>query len=271
MTDTDFAGPDTDAYRAAVAVYNLASPASPHSALTAHDVDSVRRGVLAATAAKTHLVPITTGHAAGMLTKDTEVRLIRTALHEPIEVEPDAGTVTFPAGALWSDVAAAAERHGLVVPHGSSGTVGVVGYLLGGGTSFYGRLLGTAANHLVSLRIVTADGQERTVSTEHNPDLFWALRGGGGFGVVTGGTIRAFPAPQIFTGMTVWGLAEMERVLNRWREWSQHAPHEISTSLRVLHLPPTPGLPPEMTRAPIVVRRCRAATGWGPRPCALDH
>jgi FAD/FMN-containing dehydrogenase len=129
--------------------------------------------------------------------------------------------------------------------HGSSSTVGVIGYLLGGGLSFYGRRFGLATNSVRALTVVLADGEVVEASVRHRPDLFWALRGGGGgFGVVVEAEIDLIPMRRVVTGMAVWDSADAARLAPVWQAWARTAPPEITTSLRMLSLPPLPFLPP---------------------------
>ena len=105
------------------------------------------------------------------------------------------------AGAVWADVVDAAARHGLAALAGSSPDVGVAGYTLGGGVSWLGRAYGLAANNVVAAEVVTADGRWWAPTTAIEPDLFWALRGGGGsFGVVTALEFRLFPITEVYAG-----------------------------------------------------------------------
>ena len=113
------------------------------------------------------------------------------------DVEVDAGsqTATIGAGVLVEELGAAAQAHGMSSMPGSSPNVGIVGYTLGGGLSWLGRRYGFACNRVSAIDVVTADGEQRRVDPDHEPDLFWALRGGGGgFAIVTG--LRARPAPD---------------------------------------------------------------------------
>jgi len=158
-----------------------------------------------------------------------------------------------PAGKTWGDVLPEVTRHGLTALHGSSSTVGVIGYLLGGGLSFYGRRHGLAANSVRSLTVVLADGQVVEASATHRPELFWALRGGGGgLGVVVEAEIDLVPAHRIVTGMAVWDPADAARLAPVWQAWARTAPPEITTSFRMLSLPPLPFLPPYLAGKHVV-------------------
>ncbi|MFI5709825.1 FAD-binding oxidoreductase [Kribbella sp. NPDC051620] len=248
MTSTDFspfAAPGTEEYAEACAAFQLATPVDPAGAFTARSVDDV---VLAVTTARREGRPLrvsTTGHAMGRAAPLTESLLVRPLIDAPVQVDPYARTARVPAGKTWGDVLPEVVTHGLTVLHGSSATVGVVGYLLGGGLSFYGRRFGLAANSVRSLTVVLANGEVVETSAAHDPDLFWALRGGGGgFGIVVEVEIELVPMHSIVTGMAVWDAGDAARLAPVWQAWSRTAPPEITTSFRMLSLPPLPFLPP---------------------------
>jgi FAD/FMN-containing dehydrogenase len=122
--------------------------------------------------------------------------------------------------------------------------VGVVGYLLGGGLSCYGRMTGLAANAVRAIELVTADGQCHRADHAGDPELLWALRGGGGgFGVVTAVEIDLFPADRVITGALFWSAVHAPRLMEVWRRWTVDAPREVTTSLRVMNLPDVPEVP----------------------------
>ena len=126
---------------------------------------------------------------------------------------------------LWLDVVEAAAEHGLAALHGSSPDVGVVGYSLGGGIGWYARQLGLATNSVTAVELVTADGTLRARRRAHEPDLFWALRGGGGsFGVVTAIEFRLFAIATAYAGHAALGREHAEQVLRAWAAWADDAP-----------------------------------------------
>jgi FAD/FMN-containing dehydrogenase len=150
-------------------------------------------------------------------------------------------------------VAEATAPHGLAAPHGSARTVGVVGYLLRGGISFYGRKVGLAANSVRAVELVTADGDVRRADATSDPELLWALRGGGGgFGVVTAVEVDLFPATQVVTGAAIWPAVHGAELLALWEKWAADAPEEASTSVRLLHLPDVPEVPPVLRAGPVL-------------------
>jgi FAD/FMN-containing dehydrogenase len=113
---------------------------------------------------------------------------------------------------------------------------------------------GLQTNSVTAFEIVTADGHLVRADAIHEPDLFWALRGGGGnFGVVTALEFRLYPISTAYAGMLVWDVSEAERVLRRWAAWAPEAPDEVTTSFRILHLPPLPEVPAPMRGRALVV------------------
>ena len=124
--------------------------------------------------------------------------LLKTTALTASTIDPERRVARVAAGTLWSDVIAAAAPHGLAPLSGSSQTVGVVGYTLGGGTGWLSRKYGYAADSVLRAAVVTADGELVTASADEHPDLFWALRGGGGnFGVVTELEFRLYPVERL--------------------------------------------------------------------------
>src|SRR5204862_6822993 len=136
-----------------------------------------------------------TGHNAHPLAAGLEhTVLIKTHRMRAVQIDPDARVARVEPGALWMDVTYPAGEHGLAPLAGSSPDVGVTGYVLGGGISWLGRKHGLAANSVVAIELVGADGELIRASADENPDLFWALRGGGGsFGIVTAIELRLYP------------------------------------------------------------------------------
>ncbi|OKJ09419.1 oxidoreductase [Streptomyces sp. CB00316] len=254
MLDTSpIAFPGDPAYDAATSVFNLAGPAHPAAALTATCLADVRAAISHASARGQGVRVHTTGHSAGAATSMTGALLIRPILSGGVEIDPDRRLARIPAGTPWSAVVQAAAPHGLAAPHGTSGTVGAIGYLLHGGVSLYGRELGLAANHIRSVELVTADGHVRRVSAAEDPELFWAVRGGGGgFGVVTAVEIELFAVTDLVAGAAFWSWEHAEAVVGAWYDWTLDAPDEVSTSLRVMNLPDLPEIPPMLKGGPVV-------------------
>ncbi|HTX08964.1 MAG TPA: FAD-binding oxidoreductase [Solirubrobacteraceae bacterium] len=153
-----------------------------------------------------------------------------------VSVDSHNGTATIGAGAQLIDVYAALAARGLTIPAGSCPSVGIAGHALGGGMGLAGRRFGLTADNLLSAQIVTADGRLRTVNSHSNPDLYWALRGGGGgnFGVVTSFTMRAHPIPSTVAWFIVeWPFSSGSDALAAWQSWAPHAGNELTS---IFHL-----------------------------------
>src|SRR5208337_3088379 len=150
-------------------------------------------------------------------------------------------------------------RSGLAGLAGSSPDVGVVGYTIGGGMSWLGRAYGLSANNVEAIEMVTADGRLVRADACTEPDLFWALRGGGGsFGVVTAIELRLFPITEVYAGLLWWpaepGSDTAAEVLQAWRELTQCGlPEEFTTSARLMNFPPVPDLPDHLRGRSFVV------------------
>jgi FAD/FMN-containing dehydrogenase len=190
------------------------------------------------------VAPQATGHAADSLGSLVDTILLKTAAMRAVRIDPKRRRATVGAGAIWDDVVAPAAAHGLAALHGSSPDVGVAGYSLGGGLGFYARRHGLQTNHLTTVELVTPDGELRRVDDEHEAELFWALRGGGGnFGVVTALEFELLAIRELFAGALIWDWRHAGPVLLRWSEWAQTAPDLISTTARIMQFPPLPELP----------------------------
>ena len=153
-----------------------------------------------------------------------------------ISVNRANGTATIGAGSQLIDVYSALAAHGATIPAGSCPSVGVGGHALGGGMGLAGRHFGLACDSIVGAQIVTADGHLRTVNAHTNPDLLWALRGGGGgnFGVVTALTFRLHPMPASAAYFFVnWPWSSAADAIEAWVSW---APHATSLATSILHV-----------------------------------
>jgi hypothetical protein len=207
----------------------------------AHDVAAVVRH---ARAAGLRVNVQGTGHGAGALGDLQETALVRTTALTEVRVDADARRARVGAGVVWRDVAVPASAHGLAPLAGSSPDVGVVGYSLGGGLGWLARRHGLACNSVTAVELVTADGELVRVDADAEPDLFWALRGGGGsFGAVTAMEFALHPAPAVVAGALLWPAEEAERVLGRWAQWVEEVPEELTSTAGVTTFPPLPAVP----------------------------
>lgn len=245
--------PGAAAYAGATAVFNLAAPLAPAAAVRAHSVGEVRDAVRRAAAEGLDVRVHTTGHSSATQAPMAGALLVRTQLTGGVVVDPRRRTARLPAGTCWGEVVDAVAPHGLAAPHGSAATVGVVGYLLRGGLSYYGRHTGLAVNCVRAIELVTADGEFRRTDAGCDPELFWALRGGGGgFGVVTAVEIDLIPVAEVVTGAAFWPVEHAEQLLGAWLRWTAEAPAEISTSAQVLNFPDLPDVPPSLSAGPVL-------------------
>jgi FAD/FMN-containing dehydrogenase len=185
-----------------------------------------------------------TGHNAGPLGPLGDTVLVKTSRMRGVEIDPGSRRARVEAGALWAEATDAAAEYGLAALAGSSPDVGVVGYTLGGGVSWLARKHGLAANSVLAVELVTADGRLVRADRENEPELFWALRGGGGsFGVVTALEFALYPIREVYAGAVFWPLERAGEILHAWREWVETVPDELTSVGRILQLPPLPQVP----------------------------
>ncbi len=189
-----------------------------------------------------------TGHGAAPLGPLDGTVLIKTSRMRQVSIDPAARTARAEAGAVWADVVGPAAGYGLAGLAGSSPNVGVAGYTLGGGMGWLGRAYGLSANNVERFELVTADGQFRCVDAVSEPDLFWALRGGGGsFGVVTSIELRLFPVNEAYAGLLWWPMEAGGEVLHAWQELTRSGlPDEFTTVFRFLRVPALPEFPEQV-------------------------
>ncbi|SKB07354.1 FAD-binding oxidoreductase [Aeromicrobium choanae] len=248
--------PGDPGYDAARAAWNLAVDQRPAAVAVPRDADDVARIVRAAHAAGLRVAPQSTGHNAGPLAAGglDDVVIVRTSELNDVSVDPERRIVRVGGGTVWLPAVKAAAEHGLTVLHGSSVDVGIAGYSLGGGMGWYARKLGLAANSLTAVEIVLANGDLVRADTEHHAELFWAVRGGGGnFGIVTALEFRAYDFSTAYAGLLMWDVEMAPRVLDMWRAWAPVAPDEVTTSFRILRIPPIPEMPDFLRGRTIVV------------------
>ena len=179
--------------------------------------------------------------------------MIDMSLRRGVRVDPARRIVRVEGGATWGDVDHETQPFGLVVPSGIVSNTGVAGFTMGGGFGWTSRKFGYAADNLVSVDIVTADGELRLASEAENPDLFWALRGGGGnFGAVTSFEFRANRhGPQALCGMVVYPMGDARSVAQQFRQITAAAPDELCCLLILRRAPAAPYLPADVHGKPI--------------------
>jgi UDP-N-acetylenolpyruvoylglucosamine reductase len=238
--------PDDDRFDEARRAWNLAIDQRPSAVMFPESAEDVAAAVVLAREHRLRIAAQGTGHNAGPLGSLENTILLKTERLRGVRIDPQQRIARVEAGALWLEVVEAAARHGLAALAGSSPDVGVVGYTLGGGLSFLGRKHGLCANAVRAIEIVTADGRLRRCDEAEEPDLFWALRGGGGsFGVVTAIELELFPIEQAYAGVLFYPIERGREVLHAWRELTRDdaMPDELTTVGRFLRLPAMPEIP----------------------------
>ncbi len=227
-----------------------AAVAVPHHTLDVIDI------VRAATAAGFRIAPQSSGHGAGPFAAAdlSDVVLVRLNEFTGVTIDPESRIARVLGGTLWQTVVDAAAAHGLAALHGSSPDVAVAGYTLGGGLSWYSRQHGLAAHHLRAVELVVPDGRLIRADAELEPDLFWAVKGGGGsFGIVTALEFDLLPIADSYAGMLLWPGERATEVAYRWAEWTRDLPDAVTSSLRLMNFPPMPELPPFLSGRRLVV------------------
>jgi hypothetical protein len=236
--------PGDESWDDARLAWNLATDQRPVAVAVVADAADVVEVVDFAREAGLRVAPQGTGHAASAMGPLTDTILLKTHRLRNVSVDPERRVARAEAGAIWIDVVEAAAEHGLAALAGSSPDVGVVGYTLGGGLSWLARKHGIGANHVVALEVVTADGEARRVDRDTDPDLFWALRGGGGsFAVVTAIEFSLFPYEQVYAGILWFPVERAREVLSAWRAWTAMVPDEMTSVGRILQFPPLEFIP----------------------------
>jgi FAD/FMN-containing dehydrogenase len=184
------------------------------------------------------------GHsAAGFAVADGALMLDLSAM-KAARIDPAARTAVAGAGLVWSELDAVTQEFGLATTGGVVGSTGIAGLTLGGGIGYLDRLAGLTCDNLLSAEVVTADGQVLQASAQSHPDLFWALRGGGGnFGVVTSFTYRLHPVKEAYGGLLIYTADRAAEVLQAYREFSADAPDRLALYAGLVTAPPAPFVP----------------------------
>ena len=220
--------------------------------------------------AKAHglrVAPQGTGHGAAAMGDMSDTILLKTERMRGVTIDPENRIARAEAGTIWIEVVEAAAEHGLAALAGSSPDVGVVGYTLGGGLSWLARKHGIGANQVTAIEVVTASGDFVRTDWANEPDLFWALRGGGGsFGIVTAIEFNLFPISSVYAGVLWFPVDRAAEVLKSWRAWTDDLPDEMTSVGRILQFPPIPEIPePIRGQSFVVVEAIWSGGGRGRR------
>jgi len=247
--------PGADGYDAARTIWNAMIDRKPAAIVACADADDVSRSVTFASEHGLQLAVRSGGHnIAGSAVCDGGL-MVSLAGMKAITVDPAARRARVGPGNTLGDVDTATQEHGLAVPLGINSTTGVAGLTLGGGFGWISRKHGLTIDSLLSAEVVTASGDKVRVSAKEHPDLFWAIRGGGGnFGVVTEFEFALHPiGPDVLAGLIVYPLSDARDVLRYYRDFCRTAPDEVSVYVVLRKAPPLPFLPEDVHGTEVLV------------------
>lgn len=237
--------PGDDGFDDACRAWNLAVPQWPVAVVEVADEQDVVTVVRLAREQGLVVSAQPGGHGATTALNGTV--LLRTAALDEIVVDPSARIVRVGAGVKWGQLLPELEGTGLIALAGSNPDVSVVGYLLGGGLSWFGRRYGIASGSLRRARLVGGDGVARWVDDGADPELMWALRGGGGeFGIITAVEVELRPEPELHGGKLMFPITQAASVLNAFAEVTREAPDGLTCWFSLMHFPPLPDLPEQL-------------------------
>jgi len=245
-------GPNDPRYDEARAVYNAMIDRRPALIARCADAGEVAKVVNYARERGQLLAVRGGGHnGAGLGTVDDGVVLDLSPMRD-VTVDPVARTVRVGGGTTWGEVDRATNPHGLATPSGIISTTGVGGLTLGGGIGHLTRSCGLAIDNLLEAEMVLANGDQVRASADENPDLYWAIRGGGGnFGVVTSFLFRLHDVGVVAAGPTFWAVDQSPEVLSAYREFIGGAPRELNGFFAYAQVPPAPPFPEELHLRPV--------------------
>ena len=240
-------GPDWDAARG---TFNLLTDQRPEAIAFPADEREVAAVVAYARERGRRVAPQATGHNAAPLGSLEGTLILNTSALTGFTIDADARRVRVGAATRWEDVTPLLSELGLACLHGSSPDVGIVGYSLGGGVGWLARKHGMQTNAVTAIELVTAEGHLVRTDATHEPELFWALRGGGGnFGVVTAIEFAVVPVRELYAGALFFGFERTAEVLRTWTALLDGLPDEITSWANIIHFPPLPGGPRAGARA----------------------
>ncbi|HMJ12922.1 MAG TPA: FAD-dependent oxidoreductase, partial [Polyangiaceae bacterium] len=197
------------------------------------------------------------GHNGPGLASCNDGLMIDLSRMKGVRVEPKTRTIRADAGCTQGDVDHAAHAFGLAIPAGIVSTTGIAGLTLGGGHGYLSRAYGLTIDNLLEADVVLADGRFVTASERENPDLFWALRGGGGnFGVVTSFLYRAHSVRDVYGGPIFWDIAHAKEIMQFYREFLAQAPEALCPFLGLKKVPSSAPFPKELWGTPICALIC---------------
>ena len=225
--------------------FNLSADQQPAAVIHTADARDVSATVRFASEHGLRLAPQVTGHGAVALELDGTL-LLKTTEMKGVEIDAGARRARVGSGVTWAEVLELAAAEGLAALHGSSGTVGVVGYTLGGGLGWYGRKHGLQANSVTAIELVNAEGEELRADHETEPELFWAPAAAA-TSASSPHEFELIPVTEVYAGMFLFPWERSAEVLHTWNELLPSLPEELSSLARILQVPDMPEVP-EMVR-----------------------
>jgi FAD/FMN-containing dehydrogenase len=195
------------------------------------------------------------GHSIAGLSSIDRGMLIDLAPMNGVQVDAERRLAHVQGGALWGDLDHETQQFGLIAPGGVVSDTGVAGLTLGGGYGWVRRKYGLSSDHVVEAQVVCADGEVRTASADSNPDLYWAIRGGGGnFGIVTSFTFSLEPlGPTVAFAATFYPVEEAPEILRAWRDYCELAPNEVTSVCVTITFPANPEMPEAIHDRPCII------------------
>lgn len=266
--DGELLRPGDAGYETARRGHNLALDARPLAVVRAAGARDVAAAVDHARVGGFELAIRGGGHSPAGHSSGDGVLLVDLGAMTQLDIDPDSRVVRAEPGLTAGAVTAALAEHGLAIPFGDTPTVGIAGLTLGGGIGYLARKHGLAVDHLEAVEIVLADGRLVTASASEHPDLFWAVRGGGGnFGIVTRFVYRAVPVGMVYGGALV--LPATAATIAGIAAAADAAPDELTTITDMMFAPPMPFLPEAWTGKPILIVTAVHAGDPADGPAAL--
>ena len=254
LLDGDVVAPGEYAWDEVRLAWNLTVDQRPAAVALPESAEDVAAIVAFARASGLRVAPQGTGHGAAAMGSLDDTILLKTERMRGVTIDAENRIARAEAGVIWIDVVEAAAEHGLAALAGSSPDVGVVGYTLGGGLSWLARKHGIGANQVTAIEVVTASGDLVRTDWANEPDLFWALRGGGGsFGIVTAIEFNLFPITEVYAGILWYPVDRATEILKAWRAWTDDLPEEMTSVGRIFQFPPIPEIPEPMRGQSFVV------------------
>jgi FAD/FMN-containing dehydrogenase len=235
--------PGSPEYAELTFTHNTLVQPSPALVVEATSADEVARAVRVARAHSARVGVQSTGH--GTIDEAAGAVLVSTRALDELVVNPYTRTARIGAGVRWQAVLDAAAPYGLAAVCGSSPSVGVVGFLTGGGHGPLVRTYGLSSDRVIAFELVTGDGALRRASQTENPDLYWGLAGGKGMlGIVTAVELELVEQSEIYGGGLWFDEVDVPVILRTWAVWSELLPDEGTTSAAIMRLPEMEGVPP---------------------------